>query len=228
LIQVVDRDVILARFDVHATPVDFTKYQPYGICLKPSDQGCNFHYALSVPILGGTINIERGFVAVDVSVHGKAYRFVTGHLEQKYGDSLATGVQVAQAAELLQILQATLPPHRSLLVVGDFNSSPADRPVFGDLNYPTPYMQFQAAGYTDAWTLRRGTLPGLTCCQLADLSNRKSVLYERIDMVFSLDAPAKVESAQVVGTSPLAKTPPFWRGLWPSDHGAVAAELEFR
>ena len=47
-------------------------------------------------------------------------------------------------------------------------------------------------------------------------------------MIFSLDDPAKVESAQVVGASPLAKTPPFWRGLWPSDHGAVAAKLEFR
>ena len=162
LIQVVDRDVILARFDVHATPVDFTKYQLNGICLKVSDQGCNYQYALAVTIPDGpTINIERGFVAVDASVHGKAYRFVTSHLEQKYGDSEASLVQVAQANELLQVLQVTLPPHRSLLVVGDVNSSPADPRVFDNPAYPTPYMQFVAAGYTDTWTLRRaGNFPG--------------------------------------------------------------------
>jgi len=225
-VRVVDRDVILARFDVQASPVDVTEFQDHGFCAKASDQGCNYTVGLPVPTpFGMTINVERGYVAVDAMVRGKAYRFVTTHLEQKYGDSDASLVQVAQASELIQVLQVTTPGDRSLLVVGDINSSPVDPFILG---YPTPYMQFVAAGYVDAWTLRPVKLPGFTCCQLADLSNLRSVLYERVDMLFSREAPARVEHAHVVGASVLEKTPPFWRGLWPSDHGAVAAELEFK
>jgi hypothetical protein len=226
LVRVVDRDVILARFDVQASPVDFAEFQEYGVCTKPSDQGCNYTVGLPVPTpFGVTINVERGYVGVDAMVDGKAYRFVTTHLEQKYGPSDASVIQVAQATELVHTLQATTPRDRSLLVVGDMNSSPVDPFIFG---YPTPYMQFLAAGYVDAWTLRPVKLSGFTCCQLADLSNPRSALYERVDMIFSLEAPERVEHASVVGDSVLEKTPPFWRGLWPSDHGAVAAELEFR
>jgi hypothetical protein len=47
-VRVVDRDVILARFDVQASPVDFTEFQDYGVCAKPSDQGCNYTVSLLV------------------------------------------------------------------------------------------------------------------------------------------------------------------------------------
>ena len=33
---------------------------------------------------------------------------------------------------------------------------------------------------------------------MEDLSNRKSALYERIDMIFSLEVPAKVKQVRVV------------------------------
>jgi endonuclease/exonuclease/phosphatase family metal-dependent hydrolase len=226
LVQVVDRDVILARFDVLTHPVDYSVFQPFDICRKSSDQGCNYETVIQLPTPVGPIAVERGYVAVDARVEGRPYRFVNTHLEVKYSDPPeAALVQVAQAAELLQVLQATTPAYRALLVVGDINSSPVDPVILG---YPTPYMQFLAAGYVDTWTVRRVPLPGFTCCQLADLSNRRSVLSERIDMLFSRDVPVRVDHAQVLGDSPLAKTPPFWRGLWPSDHGAVVAELEFR
>lgn len=91
----------------------------------------------------------------------------------------------------------------------------------------TPYMQFALAGYSDAWLLRPGNVPGLTCCQLTDLSNRKAELYERIDMLFSLEPPTKVKDARVVGTIASSKTPPHGQGLWPSDHGAVSGGLQF-
>ena len=99
---------------------------------------------------------------------------------------------------LIQTLQATTPQSRSLLVVGDINSSPLDPLMSGSIL--TPYMQFALAGYSDAWLLRPGNVPGLTCCQLTDLSNRKAELYERIDMLFSLEPPTKVKDARVVGT----------------------------
>jgi hypothetical protein len=53
------------------------------------------------------------------------------------------------------------------------------------------------------------------------------VLYERVDILFSLDAPTDVKQARVVGATVSDKTPPPGLGLWPSDHGAVTAELQF-
>jgi hypothetical protein len=70
LIVVADRDAILVRRGLHASWVNFA---PIAACAKPSDQGCNYLTApppLSTP--AGTIAIERGFLAVDVTVHGQA------------------------------------------------------------------------------------------------------------------------------------------------------------
>ncbi len=218
-----DRDVILARSDIPTAAVDFA-----GVCPKPSAQGCNYDVVLPITLPFSppvTINVERGFVAVDATVAGKVYRFVNTHLEEKLTGTLAATIQAAQAAELIQILQATTPQDRSLLVVGDTNSSPVDPPILG--SFPTPYTQFIAADYSDAWLLRPGNVPGFTCCQEPDLSNHKSELYERVDMIFSLEPPARVKQARVLGATVSNKTPPHGRGLWPSDHGAVSGELQF-
>ena len=90
-----------------------------------------------------------------------------------------------------------------------------------------PYMQLVDAGYTDIWTLRPGAVPGFTCCQDPDLSNKRSKLSERSDMIFSLEPPAKIKQARVVGDRASDKTPPPGPRLWPSDHAGVVAGLEF-
>ena len=230
LVGVLDRDVILTRKDIQATPVDFT-----AVCGNRPDDGCNYKFALEVPSplpppYPPTIRVERGFVGIDVTVDGKSYRFINTHLEQKYTGSPGLLLfQAFQAMELIQILHNTTPPGVSLLVVGDTNSSPTDLPIpFDGEMVPTPYQQFvYGAGYADAWELRPGSVLGMTCCQLADLSNHKSALYERVDMLFSLEPPVGVKQARVVGATVSDKTRPPGRGLWPSDHGAVIAELEF-
>jgi hypothetical protein len=238
LVSVVDRDVILARDGIDATPVDYTAFQGFGICLKPSADGCNYSFVLSGSTPLGSISVERGFVAVDATVDGKGYRLVNTHLEQQRPDPtnpLSQVYQAAQAAELLQVLQNTTPPERSLVVLGDMNSSPEHPAIPGPLPLPdpfqagivTPYQQFAEAGYWDAWTLRPGGIPGDTCCQLEDLSNQQSVLYERIDMIFSLETPGEVKKARVVGGTTSHKTPPPGLGLWPSDHGSLSAELQY-
>ena len=79
------------------------------------------------------------------------------------------------------------------------------------------------AGFSDVWMLRPGGLPGYTAGQLEDLSNHLDLSYKRIDVIFSLEAPDKVKKARVLGTRVSDKSEPF--GLWPSDHGAVAATL---
>jgi len=125
-----------------------------------------------------------------------------------------------------------------------------------DTELTPPYMQLANGvnllggptplGFTDAWDLRPGNQPGYTCCQgdpvLVDdmgdplpgsplpgnLLNHKSNLDERIDVIFSLAVPNEVKKARVLGAKVSDKTaPPAKGGLWPSDHGSVAAELQF-
>jgi hypothetical protein len=211
-LTVMDRDVILSRSDVAAEPVNFE------VCINPSVDGCNYTIVLGpIPTPFGQVFIERGYVGVDVTIGGKAYRFVTTHLETQ---GPVPFIQAAQAAELIPILAITLPAGRSLIVVGDINSEPDDPDG-------SPYKQFLDAGYTDAWTLRPGNVPGYTCCQRKDLSNKKSILDRRIDMILSMELPEKVKQARVLGDEVSSKTHPPGRGLWPSDHGTVATGLQF-
>ena len=239
-VTVLDRDVVLVRDDLAAgaAPVDFADFQSLGICTKPSVDGCNFQTVASANSPIGPIAIERGFVGVDLNIEGTAYRFVNTHLEVQRPDPsnpLSPVVQAAQSAELIQTLSATTPPNVSLIIVGDINSSSEDPIIPGPLPLPSPfdqgiippYTQLVASGYTDAWTLRPGNQEGYSCCQLDDLSNHQSILRERIDVIFSAEAPVKVKKARVLGAKVADKTSPPGQGLWPSDHGTVAAELQF-
>jgi hypothetical protein len=238
-VSVVDRDVILARSGVDASAVDFTAFQGLGVCLKPSADGCNYSLVIEAETpLGTTISIERGFVAVDATIDGKDYRVVNTHLEVQQPDPtnpLSQVFQAAQAGELLQVLLNTTPLSRSLIVLGDMNSSPEHPAIPGplplpepfDLGIPTPYQLFVGAGFADIWDLRPGRVAGYTCCQLEDLTNRPSALYERVDLIFSLEVPARVKQVRLVGDKASDKTTPG-RGLWPSDHAGVTADLQFQ
>jgi len=250
-VGVVDRDVILARTTgVTFTPTSFAALNAYNaaLCSRPSQNGCNYVAAASADLNLGlpapvTIRFERGFVGVDAVVDSEPYRFVVTHLETRL-ESLgptARGYQSAQAYELagtLQVMNA-FNPYGKTLLVGDFNSDPRD-PVYPVpapnqyLGIP-PYQQLVGLGFTDVWTMRPGTatgkgapLVGFSCCQDADLGNHQSVLYERVDLLFSLTPPTKVQVARLLGESIGDKTPPQGFGLWPSDHASVAAVISFK
>jgi hypothetical protein len=227
-IQVTDRDVILARADVVTEPVVIP-------CAKPSRDGCNFDVIATANTLAGPIDVERGFVAVDALVNGASYRFVNTHLEVQYPapDPNAPLIQAAQASQMIYTLSVLpLPPDTRLLVVGDINSSSMD-PVFISSFGPTrpPYSQFETGlslfddpislPYTDTWNLRPGKPAGFTCCQAADLSNNRSMLNERIDVIFALDVPQRTK-ANTLNHDQEDKTA---SGLWPSDHASVVARL---
>ncbi|HET9694959.1 MAG TPA: endonuclease/exonuclease/phosphatase family protein [Steroidobacteraceae bacterium] len=241
-VSMTDRDVILARSDVEATPVQFAAL---GLC-TPSGDGCNYQEAASADIMIPPypvpieVRFERGFVGVDAVVGGQSYRFVVTHLETRLEGlgPQARGYQSAQAYQLTQVLAAAAAylPADKQLVVGDFNSDPRD-PVYPvPPGYPEflglpPYLQLQQAGFFDVWTLQPGaataqskTLLGLTCCQWEDLTNRRSDLYERVDLIWSSVKP-RVRDARVLGESMGDKTLPKGKGLWPSDHASVAARL---
>jgi hypothetical protein len=225
LIGVLDRDVILARNDVTTSVV------PVALsgCTQSMD-GCNYTVVASAPNpLDGTIAIERGFVAVDAMVGDNPVRFVNTHLEERYPDPtnpLSRWIQAAQAAELVYVLaNFPNPSNIPVIVTGDINSSPEDQILtLGQLDIVPPYMQLADGGYTDAWTLRPGKPPGLTCCQAEDLLNLGSILYERIDVAFTSVLPLGKVKANLVGNDEADKTP---SGLWPSDHAGLVTRLEF-
>jgi hypothetical protein len=104
-VTVLDRDVILARPDVATTVVNFPCAPA-----RQSVDGCNYSTIAQANTPAGTINIERGFVGVDVTVDGKSHRFVNTHLEVEAPTPTPPGfppdvifgasIQAAQATEL--------------------------------------------------------------------------------------------------------------------------------
>ncbi|HEY3352350.1 MAG TPA: endonuclease/exonuclease/phosphatase family protein [Polyangia bacterium] len=221
-VSVRDRDVILARADVTATPVAIDP----GLCTRSLD-GCTYATAavLNATALGD-VAIPRGFVVVDATIAGFGpLRVVSTHLEipdLHPADPLSASVQAAQAAELIATIpQVPNPAHAPLVVLGDMNSSPADATVTaGATTIVPPYAQLVAV-YHDTWPLAAGGAPGFTCCQREDLLNLTSMLTARIDLVLTDWVPAAVTAA-LVGDQPADRTP---TGLWPSDHAGVAVTL---
>jgi endonuclease/exonuclease/phosphatase family metal-dependent hydrolase len=230
--NMVDHDVILAPKDI-ADSVDPVPYSSLG-CARPSADdgpGCNYSFVADVQLPGSQVlKIERGWVGVDARIDDKDYRFVDTHLEVQNpsDDPASPAVQAAQAQELIAVLAATTPPTRSLIVVGDINSSSEDPIIdLGTFQIVPPYTQFVGSGYTDAWTVT-GDIPGFSCCEKSDLSNISSIHDERIDVIFSLDQEDwlnKAKKKRVLGSKVPDKSAPH--GLWPSDHGSVGAELQF-
>lgn len=239
VLAIADRDAILVRAGLPAAWLNFASV---GACPKPSEQGCNYQTApppLVTPY--GTIAIERGFLAVDVTVKGRVYRVFNTHLEQRLlapNQPETRLLQVGQAYELLGTALGTWDGLKTVIVVGDMNSDPTDTipvppypatlPWAPTLPVKTPYAIFTSNGFTDAWTLRPHEESGLSCCQAEDLANRRTNVYERIDMVFSLTRPAHVLNMKLLGNTMGDKTRPSGNGgLWPSDHAGLAAMLQF-
>lgn len=220
--RVVDHDVILARADVPTSIVPLECSDP----ARASADGCNFAVVASfVSPVVGPIAFERGYLAVTAVVDGQPVVVVETHLEQRLAAyPVLALVQFYQALELAQVslaLQEAL--GAPVVIAGDLNSSPEHETVVvgTDVALP-PYVVLAGAGYTDTWLLRPGKAAGKTCCQLPDLSNPTSVLYERVDLILSSDVPVDVR-AHVLGDSPSDKTSPL--RLWPSDHAGVVATL---
>jgi hypothetical protein len=235
-----DRDAILVRSDV--APASAPVPLELSGC-RVSLEGCNYLAVPTIDTALGPITIERGYVAVDMFVDGDPYRVFGTHLEVRQIVPGPAGeptrvFQRLQAGELANVaLSFPAAPGTRTLVIGDINSAPTDEfdlvdSPFGPL--PPPYVLFSGQGFTDVWTLQSGVatgrgapLVGNTCCQDEDLANRRSLLTRRIDIIFSLEKPARVRDARVLGDGVADKTWPPGLGLWPSDHASVAARLAY-
>jgi len=234
-LSIADRDAILVRASL---PTQKVKVH----CRRSdwrSEDGCNYEARLELPIPtpSGPIALVRGFLAVDVTVKGWQYRVFNTHLEQRL---LANPfdprpLQVRQADEFVGTVLATWSRwdgfSKTVIVVGDINSDPRDPKITlpDGQQVMTPYQIFTSTDLTDVWTMRPHPKLGSTCCQAEELTNGRSELYERIDMIFSLPRPSQVRDVKLLGNKKRDKTdPPPHGGLWPSDHAALAATLKFK
>jgi endonuclease/exonuclease/phosphatase family metal-dependent hydrolase len=217
-VRYTDHDVILARAD-----------RPGLHTFNP--QGANFDASLAVTIANVIpVKVARGWTSVDVTIDTKGaeetFRFFNSHPE-----AFSDQVTFAQVTELAGLVAQSPYP---VILAGDLNTGP-------DV-VPQAYALITSI-LTDAWAARHGEAGGLTCCQLATLTNADSLLGSRIDHVL-YDGPFKARSVDVVGEVPVdpplelavdlpafgpfpvlpAGTPMYWA----SDHAGVAAELRIK
>lgn len=198
-IRLTDYDMVLVRADV-----------PW-----QNPASANYAVKLQVPPPPATpdLVVERGWASAEVRIDGTWYRFLSTHLEPF---ETGAAIQEAQAAELLGVLAGEELP---VVAVGDFNADPGDAADTYDLLTET-------GGFTDTWDPKGD---GLTCCQPADLANRRSLLQRRVDLIlmrgdFGLGPPGfrGAVHAELFGNRTSDRTD---SGLWPSDHAGVAAVI---
>jgi hypothetical protein len=222
-IRVTDRDVMLARWDVPVSSLSgglFNRLQLLQIELGDT----------VLPVF-----VRRGFAIIKAWIGGEPVAVANMHLANKMNDPT---VQASQAADVISELNTIGLP---AVLLGDMNSGPAD----GDFS---PYAQFAAAGFEDAWENRRNTYypsdpDGFTCCQDKNLDNVNSEHDKRIDLVLYRNhagagtADSWRVRTHVIGDQPLdpplqsvptpiAPTPsPIY---WASDHAGVSATIRRR
>jgi endonuclease/exonuclease/phosphatase family metal-dependent hydrolase len=180
----------------------------------------HFQRNCTLPSALGPIKILRGWTSVDLSIRGKAVRFINTHLDGDCSDFDPT-IQFAQAQQIIQgPVQEAKDRNLPVILLGDLNSK-ADgtgTPTYAELIKPE-------VGFADAWVeAGRDSDSGYTCCQDADLLNPAPSLEDRRDFVLFLSGDLQATDAEVVGANPADRTP---SGLWPSDHAGVVADLRF-
>jgi hypothetical protein len=195
-VQVFDDNVILTRTDLDRSQFQWS-----------NPQSGQFQNIVSLPTPIGTVPLPRVWSSVDVTFHGRMFRFINTHLE-----SFNSNIREAQGAELL-----TGPANTPLPIVVAMDANAQAFPFPQD---PT-YRDFINAGYHDAWSEIFPFEPGLTCCQAQFVNNPLSQLYQRTDLILTLGS-VEAQNIALFGADPSTRTP---GGLWPSDHAGVAAQL---
>ncbi|MFC4358481.1 endonuclease/exonuclease/phosphatase family protein [Halobium salinum] len=163
-----------------------------------------FDAALEVKRDGRTVTVPRGWAAVDATAAGRETTFVTTHLE-----AADAAVRRAQARELVGAFE----DRESVVVAGDVNDGPDDA--------AGAYQQL-ARTFEDAAAVAGD--PGPTCCQNANLRNRRSRLSTRLDHVF-VRGPLVPTAVTLTGEDGSDRVDTPDGTVWPSDHAGVVATL---
>jgi endonuclease/exonuclease/phosphatase family metal-dependent hydrolase len=186
------RDVILARSKAYVQTWN--------------EQGENFTALLPVPLLGGTVDVVRGWTATDARVRGsEPFRFVNTHLEAFH--------PVFRALQAGELVAANGPATSDLpvILVGDLNSD--DGGAAYDL-------------LLDAGMVPISTDEPLSCCLNSSLLGEEygdiSDFNHQVDHIMTRD-PYNVllRHSEVTGLEPV-------NGFWNSDHAGVFSALMLR
>jgi len=199
-VRLTDREVILLRSDL-----------PPGYLRASNRQFGNYTAALPLPI---GVAVLRGWCSIDLQVRGRSVRVISTHLEEALPAPLPD-IQGFQAYELL-----TGPANTNLPVIlaGDFNSDANGN--YGPSVYP---LLTTVGGFTDAWSVARDGVPGLTWGHDEFLADPSVLFSLRIDYVLYRGSLFHASDAETVDLMIRALPP-----LWFSDHAGVVTKLELR
>ena len=155
-LQVMDRDVILARADVHGGALHIPARARRLTVNDRNNVPWTAATVIDLP-LGALGSVQRGFVAVDATVGGALYRFVNTHLEGSRRGPIPGEFQAAQAYQLLDTVAYVPPaPGRRLVIVGDMNSVRPTRFPDGAARHPSIVAcrvpAYTHGSFTDIWT----------------------------------------------------------------------------
>jgi endonuclease/exonuclease/phosphatase family metal-dependent hydrolase len=202
-VSLVMSDVILARTDLPPSSFSLTNVQT-------ANYGARIQFAVETPAGLQVVEIPRQWASVDVTLHGKSFRFISTHLE-----SAVQIIRVLQAGELMGVMEVSDLP---VVLVGDLN---AELNVVDD----SSWLLTTYGGLADVWSASHRKDPGLTCCQDPSLWLPVSTLVERIDFVMT-KGDFNVINAHVVGDEWIADpTGVGYPVFWASDHAGVTAKL---
>jgi endonuclease/exonuclease/phosphatase family metal-dependent hydrolase len=205
LIRYTDSDVILVRADLPPNQLRVLRSESH-----------LYEALMEFPVMGGTIQVLRGWIAADVKIRDSRFKFVNTHLESPLPDpdyiDATKYLQELQAAQLIEDLDGAKIP---IILAGDFNSDAEHTN-----NYPSDntnsYDYIVASGFHDAWDELRPNNPGFTW-SLFPVPEINFEPFERIDLIFS-NGP-KAISIMRTGVDPV-------RGLYASDHAGVVAVFD--
>jgi endonuclease/exonuclease/phosphatase family metal-dependent hydrolase len=208
------RDAILVRKGV-------------GIKVKNPTSG-TYATLLRETLAGGvrTVDVTRGWTAIDVKARGKSFHFVNTHLEAfdsqgnnttNQGTTLGRGdIRAAQATQLVGPGGAAS-SNRPVILLGDMNSDDDTVQPNGDRN---AYMALTAGGFSE-----RSTANPLGCCLndpfLVGGPNSINDFDHQVDHVLTNKGKIRFVKGFVDGRAPV-------NGLYPSDHAALTSVLKIK
>jgi endonuclease/exonuclease/phosphatase family metal-dependent hydrolase len=204
--------------NIVAQPVPGISLVDYDAMLVDADRvtvvaAAGNNYAANIGVVAPGVELKRGWVRADVTIDGRPFSLASTHLES--GDS--PGVPELRAAQIAELV-ASLPAVGPVIVMGDFNDTPGS-PM---------YRVIAGAGFTDSWAALRPGVPGVTCCELPDLSNQVAQLDQRIDYVWTRIVGDASPNGMIerIGAVPADRVAGPDHLIWPSDHAGLVRKLE--
>jgi endonuclease/exonuclease/phosphatase family metal-dependent hydrolase len=187
-----------------------------GVTFKHPRSG-HFSHLLTVTLSGVSLNVTRGWTAIDAKVRGsKTFRFVNTHLEAFDDAGQVPSIRALQAAELVAPggpATTKLP----VVLVGDLNSD-------DDTVEPGDQQAYRAL--LEAGMRERSTNDPLGCCLKSSLlaegaGGSVTDFDHQVDHVMTRDPEiVKLKSSSVTGLQPV-------NGFWDSDHAGLFSSLRF-